>query len=84
MVTPELETLIRAAIAVDVIREAEAAYWCRRAATLRWAQPRLGEYHGAATREELRARWLRLAEEAEACENRARVLLLAVELGDTA
>lgn len=68
------EQLFRAAIAADCYREAEARYWRRRAATLRWAQPRLGEYHGAATREDLRARWLRLEEEATACENRARVL----------
>lgn len=72
--TAERALLIKAAIVADVFREAEAVCWRRRAAALRWAQPRPDEHHGSLSREQLRARWLRLEEEAQACENRARVL----------
>lgn len=57
----------------EALCEALAAQWERRAGTLRWAQPRAGEFQGRATTEELRDRWRRLEEQARACENRAQV-----------
>ncbi len=63
----------QARLIADALNEAEAAYWRRRAQVLRWAQPRPGEFHGRATREELRESWHRLEEQAQACEHRARV-----------
>ncbi len=66
----------QARVCREAIREAEAATWERRAAMLEWARPRPGDWHGQATREELRARYDRLTEQAQACRNRARVSLI--------
>ena len=59
--------------------DAEAATFDRLAEMLEWARPRPGDFHGKATREELRARYDRLTEQAQACRNRARVSLLGGE-----
>lgn len=69
----------QARVCREAIRDAEAPTWERRAAMLEWARPRAGDWPGRATREELRARYDRLTEEAEACRNRARVSLLGGE-----
>lgn len=61
------------------IRDAEAATYLRRAAQLEDARPRAGDWHGGATREDLRRRYDRLTEEAQACRNRARVSLIGGE-----
>jgi hypothetical protein len=64
----------------EAILSAEAAHWIRRADTLEWARPRAGDWHGGATREELRSRYDRLTEEAQACRNRARVSVIGGDL----
>jgi hypothetical protein len=69
----------QARVCREAIVDAEAATWERRAAMLEWARPRPGDWHGRATRDELRARYDRLTEEAQACRNRARVSLLGGE-----
>jgi len=70
--------------ALRVIREgildAEAAHFMRRAEMLEWARPRAGDWHGSSTRAELRARYDRLTEEAQACRNRARVSVIGGDL----
>ena len=58
------------------ILDAQAAQWLRRAEDLEAARPKAGDWHGNATREELRARYDRLTEEAQACRNRARVSVI--------
>lgn len=63
----------------DALREATAGYWRGRAAILEWARPRPGDWHGAATREDLRGRYDQLTEQAEACRSRARVAELGGE-----
>jgi hypothetical protein len=60
----------------EAILSAEAAHFDRRAEMLEWARPKAGDWHGRATREELRERYDRLTEEARACRNRARVSLI--------
>jgi hypothetical protein len=63
----------------EAIDDARAATYLRLAETLEWARPREGDFHGKATHEELRARYDRLTEQAEACRNRAAVALLGGE-----
>jgi hypothetical protein len=63
----------QARVCREAILSAEAAHFVRRAEMLEWARPRFGDWHGGATSEELRARYDRLTEEAQACRNRARV-----------
>jgi hypothetical protein len=69
----------RGRVLQDALCHALAGYWERRAVMLRWAQPKPGEYAGRATTEQLRERWLRLEEQARACESRARVAELGGE-----
>jgi hypothetical protein len=64
----------------EAILDAEAAHWIRRAEALEWARPKAGDWHGQATREELRARYDQLTEEAQACRNRARVSAIGGDL----
>lgn len=64
----------QARVIQDALREASALQWERRAATLEWARPRPSDFHGEAIREDLRARWSRLTEQAQACRNHATVL----------
>jgi hypothetical protein len=63
-----------ASLVLDALREASVTYWRRRAAELRWAQPRSHEFDGDATRGELTARWHALEEAAMACEEHAKLL----------
>lgn len=58
----------------DAMTEATAAYWLRRAAELEAARPRPGDFNGNATEAELAARDRRLANDAEGCRQRARLL----------
>ena len=69
----------RQRVLLDALHEGTAVYWRRRAEMLRWAQPRPGDFAGRATTDELRDRWQRLEEMAQACENRARVAQLGGE-----
>jgi hypothetical protein len=57
----------------DAINEASAAYWLRRADEFEAARPQIGDFHGSASRENLRSRFERLTAIAEACRNRSRV-----------
>ncbi len=66
----------QARVCREAIADAEAATWERRAVMLEWARPRPGDWPGGATREELRVRYDRLTEEAQACRNRAAVSVL--------
>lgn len=68
---PETEALIRASVVVDVFRMASRDYWMRRAEEFEAAKPRVGDFHGQATREELSAAWQRCHRIAEACRQRA-------------
>lgn len=58
----------------DAIAEAMPWHWLRRAQDLDNARPRLGDYHGQATREDRAERYARLTEQAEACRLHARFL----------
>jgi hypothetical protein len=64
----------------EAIRDAEAEQWLRRAETLEAARPKACDWHGRATRDELRERYDRLTEEARACRNRARVSVIGGDL----
>jgi DNA-binding GntR family transcriptional regulator len=61
-----------ARILQDALTEALPAYWRHRAQQLEDAAPKLGEFHGNATPEELRARWIETA--AQACRRHAELL----------
>lgn len=58
----------------EVITEAEAQFWDRRAETFEWARPRPGDYLGKSTETDRKRRDTRLREQAEACRARAAVL----------
>ena len=58
----------------DVLQMASAATWERRAEASEFARPRPGDFNGGATEQELALRDARLAREAEACRNHARLL----------
>ncbi len=64
----------RARILQDALTEATAQYWLRRAEQFEEAAPRLDEYRGTATRDELNDAWMRCHEAALACRNHARFL----------
>lgn len=57
----------------ECLEAATKAFWLRRAQQLEAARPRVGEFHGQASIEDLRARWSELTEQANACRARARV-----------
>lgn len=61
----------RARILQDALTEATATYWLRRAHQFEQAAPRLGEYHGQASREHLRDAWIQCMATAEACRRHA-------------
>lgn len=55
----------------DALAQGTRTYWERRAAVLEAARPRLGEFHGKATREALNARHARLTADALECRRHA-------------
>lgn len=63
----------------DALNEGTRTHWLRRAETFEQAKPRLGEFHGQATKAELSARWRSLDEMAKACRNRAAMALIQDE-----
>lgn len=65
---------VRVRAAEEALSDALACTWRRRAELLEWARPRPGEYAGRATVAELAERDSRLALQAEACRNKARLL----------
>ena len=58
----------------DAITEAMPWHWTHRAEQLDNARPRLGDFHGQATREDLAERYARLTEQAAACREHAELL----------
>ncbi len=72
----------RARVLQDALNEATSAYWLRRAAQFEDARPRLGDYHGRATRDELRTRWHELTEIALACRHAAQLARWQTEVTD--
>ena len=61
----------RARILQDALTEATAQYWIHRAHQFQQAAPRLGEFHGTATRDELNQRWLDCMATMQTCLNHA-------------
>lgn len=61
----------RARILQDALNEATSSYWIRRAEQFEGARPRLGEYYGTQSVDQLRTKWLELTEIATACRNAA-------------
>jgi len=64
----------RARILQDALTEATADYWEQRARAFEAAAPKLGEYHGSATREELNEAWTRCHATADACRRHAELI----------
>lgn len=58
-------------VLLDVWSHASAAQWRRRAEDLEAARPRVGDFTGRATSDELTAAWDRLTTAAAACRRRA-------------
>lgn len=57
----------------DALNEATRGYWEQRAEDFLNARPKIGDFHGEATPEQLRERWHRLTAIANACSARAQV-----------
>ncbi len=66
----------------DAVAEAVAATWRRRADAFEDARPRAEDFHGRASRTDLRERDARLAAVATACRRRATVALSAGQVPD--
>jgi hypothetical protein len=64
----------RARILQDCLTEATAQYWVHRAHQFQQAAPRLDEFHGDATREELNEAWTRCHATSQACLQHADLL----------
>lgn len=64
----------------DCLNEATQSYWAKRAEVFLKARPRVGDFHGRATREQLRAQWIELTAIADACAARASVSLQQEEI----
>jgi hypothetical protein len=64
----------RARVLQDAITEATAQHWIQRAHQFQQAAPGEGDFHGAATTEELREAYRRCMATAQACLQRAEVL----------
>ena len=66
----------RAQLVTDLMAEATAGYWNRRAEDLLAARPRQGDFRGRSTDAELRAQWDQLTAIAQACRARAQVSMV--------
>ncbi len=64
---PNYAEHFRARVLQDALSAGLAATWRRRQRILLAARPRPNDWHGNASREELRDRWQRLTETAAAC-----------------
>jgi hypothetical protein len=64
----------RARILQDALTEATAQYWVHRAYQFHQAAPKLGEFHGDATRDELNEAWRRCHATTQACLSHADLL----------
>ncbi len=65
----------RARVLQDALTEATADYWQQRAQAFEDAAPRLDEYHGHATREQLNDAWIQCMATAEACRRHAILII---------
>ena len=61
----------RARVLQDALTEATAQYWIHRAHQFQQAAPRLDEYRGQATSEQLTERWLECMATMQACLSQA-------------
>jgi hypothetical protein len=61
----------RARVLQDALTEATAQYWVHRAHQFQQAAPRLDEYRGQATSEQLTERWVECMATAAACRRHA-------------
>jgi hypothetical protein len=76
-VTPLIEAGFRARVLQDCLATALPSVWERRAAAWEDARPRLGDYNGCATPDELVDRDIRCRQIAQACRSHAQVLRTA-------
>jgi hypothetical protein len=72
-------TRLQRDVVIDALNDARRKWWLRRAQDFERAKPVPGEYHGRATREQLRARWLWCHETAQACRNKAALIEMCRE-----
>lgn len=63
----------RARVLQDALNEGLSRHWLRRAEDFENARPRLDDFHGEATTDQLRAKWHELTLVANACRARAQV-----------
>ena len=73
MITIDIDHF-RGRILQDAITEATAQHWVHRAHQFQQAAPKLGEYHGQATRDELNQRWLECMATSQACLDHAELI----------
>lgn len=64
----------------EAVSDGSRRFWLRRAQDFENAKPRLGEFHGKATPEELNARWTWCDQVARACRAKANMATLDDEL----
>jgi hypothetical protein len=64
----------KARLIQDCLTEATAQYWLHRAHQFQQAAPRLNEFHGTATRDELNEAWTRCHATAAACRAHAELI----------
>jgi hypothetical protein len=73
-VSVPLRLHLAARVLQDALTEATDAYWEQRAQQFEDAAPRLDEFRGTATRDELNEAWTRCHATALACRNHAQLL----------
>jgi hypothetical protein len=73
-VSVPLRIHLAARVLQDALTEATADYWEQRAQAFEAAAPKLGGYHGNATREELNEAWTRCHDTAAACRAHAQLI----------
>src|SRR5215216_1369050 len=73
MITLDLDHF-RARILQDALTEATTQYWIHRAYQFQQAAPKLAEFHGSSTRDELNQRWIDCMATTQACLNHAELI----------
>ena len=73
-VSVPLRLHLAARVLQDALIEATADYWEQRARDFEAAAPKLGEYHGNATRDELNEAWTRCHATAATCRAHAQLI----------
>jgi hypothetical protein len=74
-VSVPLRLHLAARVIQDALTEPTAEYWLQRAEQFEDAAPRLNEFHGTATRDELNEAWTRCHATAAACRAHAQLLM---------